>query len=125
MPNPLLGGPEMFYHGFLPLDKLQRMPTKADEPLSIRFNFGGLLLDQLPSNANDLHPTDYFLIVGTRLMRIRACPHVRGSILCIFRAIVVLRYQATVTPEILDPSYHALSGGTAGVVDSVYAMYWQ
>jgi len=41
MPNPLLGGSEIFYQGFLPLDKL---PTKADEPLSTRFDFGVFFL---------------------------------------------------------------------------------
>jgi hypothetical protein len=41
MPNPLLGGPMICYQGFLPLDKV---PTKADEPLSTRFDFGVFLL---------------------------------------------------------------------------------
>ena len=41
MPNTLLGGPMICYQGFLPLDKV---PTKADEPLSTRFDFGVFLL---------------------------------------------------------------------------------
>lgn len=41
MSNPLLGGPGIFYQGFFPLDKL---PIKADESLSTRFDFGVFLL---------------------------------------------------------------------------------
>ena len=106
MPNPLLGGPGIFRRGFLPLDKL---PTKADEPLSARFYFG-------VSWVNDFHLTGYLPIVGARLMRVRACPHVGGPTLCIFRALAAPR-SSTVKPEMLDPSYHVLSrGGTVEVL---------
>ena len=46
------------------------------------------------------------------LMKVRVCPHTGGPTLCIFRALAAPG-SPTVKPEILDPSYHALSwGGT-------------